>query len=78
MGFHELFALGWPCTSILLISVSQVARITEVSHWYLAQRCFCMKAVWLKIINKNEQNPKYFKRKTKASIYIVSLKRTLI
>jgi hypothetical protein len=25
--------LGWPQTAILLISASQVARITDVSHW---------------------------------------------
>jgi hypothetical protein len=31
-GSHELFALGWPQTMILLISASQVAGITGVSH----------------------------------------------
>jgi hypothetical protein len=27
---------GWPRTSVLLISASQVARIADVSHGYLA------------------------------------------
>jgi hypothetical protein len=31
-GSHELFSPGWPQTSILPISASQVARITGVSH----------------------------------------------
>jgi hypothetical protein len=35
MGFQLLFCLGWPWTTILLISASQVARITGVSHWCL-------------------------------------------
>jgi hypothetical protein len=28
--------LGWPRTSILLISASRVARITDVNHWHPA------------------------------------------
>jgi hypothetical protein len=28
--------LGWPQTVILLISASQVAKITGMSHWRLA------------------------------------------
>jgi hypothetical protein len=32
--------LGWPWTVILLISVSQVARIIGVSHWCPAQVIF--------------------------------------
>jgi hypothetical protein len=31
-----LVILGWPQTSVLLTSASQVARITCVSHWHLA------------------------------------------
>jgi hypothetical protein len=34
-GSLELFPPGWPWTMVLLISVSQVARITGVSHWRL-------------------------------------------
>jgi hypothetical protein len=30
----------WPQTVILLVSVSQVARIAGVSHWHLAPCCF--------------------------------------
>jgi hypothetical protein len=29
-------SLGWPQITILLISASQVARITGISHWHLA------------------------------------------
>jgi hypothetical protein len=36
IGSHELFARGWFVTAVLLISASLVARITGVSHWYLA------------------------------------------
>jgi hypothetical protein len=32
IGSHKLFAWGWLRTSVLLISVSKVARITGVSH----------------------------------------------
>jgi hypothetical protein len=28
--------LGWPWTTILLLSASQVARITGTGHWHLA------------------------------------------
>jgi hypothetical protein len=28
------FCSGWPQTSILLVSASQVARVTGVSHWH--------------------------------------------
>jgi hypothetical protein len=33
-GFHKLFCWGRPQTRILLISVSQIARITGASHWH--------------------------------------------
>jgi hypothetical protein len=33
---HKLFFLGWLWTLILLISASQVARISGVSHWHPA------------------------------------------
>jgi hypothetical protein len=39
MGFckiESLFAQGWLCTVILLISASWVTRITDVSHWHPA------------------------------------------
>jgi hypothetical protein len=32
-GVLRTICLGWPQISILLISASQVARITDVSHW---------------------------------------------
>jgi hypothetical protein len=32
-GSLGLFSPGWPQISILLISASQIARITGVSHW---------------------------------------------
>jgi hypothetical protein len=34
-GFMNIFWF-WPPAVILLISASQVAKITGVSHWYLA------------------------------------------
>jgi hypothetical protein len=33
----QTVCLGWPQTMILLISASQVAKITGVSHWHLAE-----------------------------------------
>jgi hypothetical protein len=33
MGFSPSVSLGWPETLILLISASQVARVTGISHW---------------------------------------------
>jgi hypothetical protein len=36
MGSQKFFGLGCPQTVILLISVSQVARIPGVGHWHLA------------------------------------------
>jgi hypothetical protein len=36
LGSHKHFLRGWPRIGILLISASQVARITDVSHWCLA------------------------------------------
>jgi hypothetical protein len=36
MGVSQTIYSGWPRTMILLISVSHVARITGMSHWYLA------------------------------------------
>jgi hypothetical protein len=33
MGFHELFAWAGLKTLVLPISASQVARITDLSHW---------------------------------------------
>jgi hypothetical protein len=41
IGSHELFAWGWFWTIILLISAYWVARITSVSHQYLAQNMKC-------------------------------------
>jgi hypothetical protein len=38
MGFSWTICWGWPQTAILLISASQVARITGGSHWCLAVR----------------------------------------
>jgi hypothetical protein len=40
MGYHELFSWGWPPTTVLLISASQVARIMDVSHWLMARNFF--------------------------------------
>jgi hypothetical protein len=37
MGFLRTIFLGWPETEILLISASQVARITDMIHLYLQQ-----------------------------------------
>jgi hypothetical protein len=36
----ENYLLGLPGTSIFLISASQVARVTDVSHWCPAGVCF--------------------------------------
>jgi hypothetical protein len=36
MRVSQMIHPGWPQTTILLISASQVARITSVSHWYPA------------------------------------------
>jgi hypothetical protein len=36
MESHNLFCLGWPGTSILPISASQVARIVGLSHQHPA------------------------------------------
>jgi hypothetical protein len=37
-GFvNYLFCPGWPWTTIVPISASKVARITDVSHWSLAK-----------------------------------------
>jgi hypothetical protein len=38
MGVLRTLCPGWPLTSVLLITTSQVARITSVSHWHPAQR----------------------------------------
>jgi hypothetical protein len=37
----EMFCPGWPLTSILPISASQVARISDVSHQCMAHFWFC-------------------------------------
>jgi hypothetical protein len=37
MGSYKLFCLGWPGTIILPISVSQIARIINMSHQNLAE-----------------------------------------
>jgi hypothetical protein len=37
MGVSPTTCLGWPQTLVLLISVSQVARITRMSHQSLNQ-----------------------------------------
>jgi hypothetical protein len=36
MGVSQTISLGWSQTMILLISASQVATITGVSHWHPA------------------------------------------
>jgi hypothetical protein len=36
MGIAQTICPGWPQTAISLISASQVARMTGVSHWCLA------------------------------------------
>jgi hypothetical protein len=36
-GVSQTVCPDWPQNSILLISSSQVARITGMSHWHLAQ-----------------------------------------
>jgi hypothetical protein len=33
-GISQIFCLGWSIIMILLISVSHVAKIIGVSHWY--------------------------------------------
>jgi hypothetical protein len=40
----ELFPWGWPQTSIFPISASQVARITGMSHWCLAEKSGLLKS----------------------------------
>jgi hypothetical protein len=40
IGSQELFAWGWPQTVILLISASQVASITGMSHQCPLTLCF--------------------------------------
>jgi hypothetical protein len=42
----ENYLLGWPQTMILLISASQIARITGVSHWWYT---ICYK--WIHVIH---------------------------
>jgi hypothetical protein len=37
----QTICLGWPWTMILLISVSQVARITVLSHWCPTEQLLC-------------------------------------
>jgi hypothetical protein len=37
MGVLQTICLGWPWTKILLISASQVAKITGMSHWHQAK-----------------------------------------
>jgi hypothetical protein len=42
-GWHEvswIFCLGWPPTTILLISASQETRIPSMSHWCPACKVF--------------------------------------
>jgi hypothetical protein len=47
-GFSQNIYPGWSQTLILLISASQVARITGMSHWHLAVECFykCLSTIW--------------------------------
>jgi hypothetical protein len=45
MRSQELFPCGWPWTKILLISASQIARITGVSHQSPWQKEFLMHIV---------------------------------
>jgi hypothetical protein len=35
-GVSQTICSDWPQTEILLVSASQVARITGMSHWHLA------------------------------------------
>jgi hypothetical protein len=37
MGSWELFCLGWPWTMILLLSASQVTRISGANPWCVAK-----------------------------------------
>jgi hypothetical protein len=39
IGSHKLFPRGWLWTTILLISASWVARITDVSHHTRLSKC---------------------------------------
>jgi hypothetical protein len=41
-GVSQTFCLGWPQTTVLLISASQVAKITSMHHWCLAWIGFCL------------------------------------
>jgi hypothetical protein len=55
MGSWELFCLGWPRTMGLLISVSQVARITGVSCQYLARMIFFFNTIfWWENLNREK------------------------
>jgi hypothetical protein len=38
--WSQTFCLDWPQTVILLISASQVARITGMNYWWLAEKVF--------------------------------------
>jgi hypothetical protein len=40
MGSYECFAQGWPRTTVLPISDSQLARIIGLSHQHLAKKRF--------------------------------------
>jgi hypothetical protein len=45
MGVSGTISLGWSHTTILLISASQITRITGISHWCLLKMEF-LKCVW--------------------------------
>jgi hypothetical protein len=49
-GVLRIICPGWPRTTVLLISASQVARTTGVSHWHPARfsvlRLLILKSPW--------------------------------
>jgi hypothetical protein len=55
MGSGELFCEVWPWTTILLISASRVARITEVSYCTssICNQRPCIKAVFMHSLQSN-------------------------
>jgi hypothetical protein len=53
-GVSQTVCLGWPQTTSLPVSASQVARITGVSPWHLAQAhilCFLLSPRHLGLTN---------------------------
>jgi hypothetical protein len=66
IGSLQLFCSGWHWTMALLISASQVDRITGVSHWCLASSCitffffFCSTGVWTQGLHFEPFHPPFF------------------